>query len=37
MDRPSLNGYGHLGMSPGLVVLDEMLSLEDLGPMPSAG
>ena len=34
MDRKPLMGYGHFGMFPGLVILDEMLELEDLGPMP---
>ncbi|MEG3165431.1 hypothetical protein U1701_12585 [Sphingomonas sp. PB2P19] len=33
MNRPTLAGYGHLGMSPGLIVLDELLSIEDLGPL----
>jgi len=33
MDRKPLAGYGHLDMFPGLVILDEMLALEDLGPM----
>ena len=32
-DRPALKGFGHMGGSPSLVLLDEMLSIEDLGPL----
>lgn len=30
MDRQALQGYGHFNMSPGLLLLDEMLSIEPL-------
>ena len=32
MDRPPLEGYGHFGVSPGLVLADEIVAFEDLGP-----
>lgn len=32
---PKLGGcYGHMGMEPGLIVPDRILSIEDLGPVP---
>lgn len=34
MNRKPLEGYGHFGMSPGLVLVDRLLSAEDLGPIP---
>ena len=34
-NRPPMEGFGHMGGSPGLVLLDEMLSIEDLGPLTS--
>jgi hypothetical protein len=34
MNRPPLEGYGHLGMSPGLILVDDMLQMRDLGPLP---
>ncbi|RAK50953.1 hypothetical protein DJ018_17480 [Phenylobacterium deserti] len=33
MNRPPLQGYGHMGLWPGLVVVDELLELQDLGPL----
>lgn len=30
---PPLDGFGHMGGSPSLVLVDEMLSIEDLGPL----
>ena len=35
-DRPPMEGFGHMGGSPSLVLLDEMLSIEDLGPLRPA-
>lgn len=34
MNRKPLDGYGHMSMSPGLVVVDRMIAMEDLGPLP---
>lgn len=34
MNRPPLEGYGHFGVSPGLVIVDRLLSAKDLGPIP---
>jgi len=34
MKRPPLEGYGHFGMSPGLVLADRVVSIEDIGPAP---
>jgi hypothetical protein len=36
MHREPLDGYGHMGMSPGLIVADRILRMEDLGPIRSA-
>ena len=33
MHRRPLEGYGHLGMSAGVVLVDEMLAMESLGPV----
>lgn len=33
MHRSPLEGYGHLGVSPGLVRVDRLLQWEDLGPI----
>ena len=32
MNRPRGDGYGHFFMSPGLVLVDQILELTDLGP-----
>ncbi|MBI1682519.1 hypothetical protein [Caulobacter hibisci] len=34
MDRLPLEGYGHFGVSPGLVLVDRLTVWEDLGPAP---
>lgn len=34
MNRKPLEGYGHLGVSRGLVLADEILEFTDLGPLP---
>jgi hypothetical protein len=34
MHRKPLEGYGHFGMSPGLVIVDELAELTDLGEVP---
>ncbi len=31
MNRPALEGYGHFGMSAGLVLVDEVVAWKDLG------
>ena len=33
MHRGPLEGYGHMGLSNGLVLADRILSIEDLGPL----
>jgi hypothetical protein len=34
-NQPPMEGFGHMGGSSSLVLLDEMLSIEDLGPLTS--